>query len=336
VPSSIYTKLGAAFAALAAGAAAVTIAAQVLNSTLGTPVASPSSTVPAQGGSSGGTTTTSSPRPPRAPSAFPAPPTGATVFSREEGDDVVALGIVSTGRRALLQVSILNGQGHGATGRVVRVALGSRTVAAAPCGPGCYRVSVAAPSRPKAAVVVVGRGSGATVWRISLPAHWPSPSAAGLIRQAGAAWRALTSLAYHDHLASDPTHAVASDWRVAAPDKASYVTSAGTAGIVIGGERWDRSGAHAAWVKSAQTLTIHQPVPFWTSATDAHVLRHTTVNGRAADVVSFFDPGTPAWFEVTVETGTKHTVELFMNTTAHFMHDTYSAFDSAASIMPPK
>lgn len=245
---------------------------------------------------------------------------------------MVALGIAPKGRRALLQVSILTGQGAGATGRTVRVGLAAATARAVVCGPGCYRATVPAPAHPRHAVVTVG----ATTWRIALPSQWPAPGAAGLMRQAGAAWRSLSSLAYHDHLASDPTHAVASDWRVAAPDKASYVTSAGTAGIVIGGERWDRTGAHTAWVESAQTLTIHQPVPFWTSVTDAHVLRHTTVNGRAADVVSFFDPGTPAWFEVTVETGTKHTVELFMNTTAHFMHDTYSAFNSAAPIVPPK
>ena len=51
--------------------------------------------------------------------------------------------------------------------------------------------------------------------------------------------------------------------------------------------------------------------------------------------VSFFDPRTPAWFEVLLDRRTLRTFDLRMNTTAHFMHDTYGPFNARLAIEPP-
>jgi hypothetical protein len=272
---------------------------------------------------------------PKPPHGFPAPPNHAVVFSREAGDEVLALAIVPHGPSALLQVSILNGQGGGARGRGVAVGLAGAHRRAAPCGAGCYRATVAEGAHPRVATVVE-RGSGRTViWHVALPRRWPPPGATALINAATSTWESLRSLAFTDRLASDPEHAVSSTWRVAAPDRAAYVIPGGAAGIVIGDERWDRTTPRGAWTKSPQT-PIHQPLPFWTSVTDAHVLRRITFRGRRADVVSFFDPGTPAWFQVVVDPSSKHTLDMHMNTTAHFMHETYYDFNSAPPIRPPR
>jgi hypothetical protein len=325
---SPYARLAASIAALGGALAAAAVAVALLHTTLtgasGSPPTVPAAPPPTHRAAA----------PPHAPHGFPAPPDGAVVFSREEGADLVALGIVPGSRRALLQVSIVDGQGSGATGRSVRVSLGGRPRPTHPCGPGCYRRTVRVPPHPRLAIVVTGRGTAAATWRIALPEQWPPTPAGTLVRDAGAAWRRLRSLAYRDRLASDATHAITSTWRVEAPDRATYALPDGSAGIVIGRKRWDRPSARARWTTS-QSLPIRQPAPFWAAVADAHLLRRATLGGRTVEIVSFFDPVTPAWFRVAIQPGTLHTLDLSMDATAHFMHDTYFSFDAAPPIVPP-
>lgn len=325
-PGAVLLRLLGSLLALGCGAAALVVVALLLHTTF----ASAGSAAPAAPAARASAPAT---RPaPRAPRGFPAPPAGAVVWSREAGDDALALGIVPHGSRALVQVSIVNGQGAGAKGRHVTVGVDGRAARAAPCGPGCYRATLTTGAHPRTATV----SEAATTWHVALPATWPPPSAAALMQAATATFEGLSSLAFHDHLASDPIHAVSSSWRVAAPNRAAYVIPGGAASVIIAGKRWDRTTPQARWVESPQTVEIHQPLPFWTSVTDAHVLRRTTFHGHAVDVVSFFDPGTPAWFQVMVEPGTHHTLDMHMTTTAHFMHETYYDFDSAPPIVPPR
>jgi hypothetical protein len=70
----------------------------------------------------------------------------------------------------------------------------------------------------------------------------------------------------------------------------------------------------------------------WVSATDAHVIGETPTRWR----ISFYDPGTPAWFAITLERRTLHTLDLHMITTAHFMHERYGPFDAPIAITPPR
>jgi hypothetical protein len=51
--------------------------------------------------------------------------------------------------------------------------------------------------------------------------------------------------------------------------------------------------------------------------------------------VSFFDPGTPAWFDILLDKTTLRTLDLHMTTTAHFTHNVYSSFNRADPISPP-
>jgi hypothetical protein len=76
-------------------------------------------------------------------------------------------------------------------------------------------------------------------------------------------------------------------------------------------------------------------VPGWTAVADAHLLGSVTTHGRAAWRVSFFDPGTPAWFEILIDKRTLHTLDSRMVATAHFMHDVYGAFDTTPPVDPP-
>jgi len=277
-------------------------------------------------------------RRPSAPSVsrFPSPPAGAVVFAREAGSNVLALGVVPRPGALLLQASLLDGDGHGVSGMPIAFSVGGVRRRGVACGAGCYRSTVTVTGRPPAVEVLVAGGT-ATRWRVALPAVWPPPDGAAIMARAGRVWRSLRSLAYVERLAADATNRQTSDWRVAAPDRVAYsIRGAGGDGIIIGTRRWDRATPTGRWIESQQTGLVTQPVPFWVAVTDAHVLGTVRRSGRAAWIVSFFDPRTPAWFEATVEKRTGHTLALRMFAAAHFMHDVYGSFDHAPAIVPPR
>lgn len=319
-------RLLAALAGLAAGLAAVAVAAVLVHHAFGTSTAATNRVAAAPA---------APPRQKTVAPGFPAPPDGAVVYAREDGPNVLALGVVPQRGAVLLQASVLGGQGHGVRGlRIVFTLQGERRVGT-PCGAGCYRATVPLAASLTAILLEVQRGIASTRWHVDLPAAWPPQDGAAILARAGRVWRSLRSLAYVERLASTANDETTSDWRVAAPDRASYSIRGDGAAIVIGDRRWDRSAPRGRWVGSAQSAPITQPVPFWAAVSDAHVLGTVTVSGRTAWRVSFFDPVTRAWFEVSVEKRTGRTLTMRMFATAHFMHDTYHSFDSAAPIVPP-
>lgn len=256
---------------------------------------------------------------------FPRPPRGAVVYARQWGGDAIALGVVPQEGHVLAQASVLGPQGIGVSG--LQVSLNGQ--AATACGTGCYRTTL----RGAPASIEVRVRS--TRWQVALPAPWPPRDASALLERAGRVWRSLHSLTLHEHLASDSVHETTSTWRIEAPDRVAYQVVGGYAGIVVGDRRWDRSPTSKRWVPSSQSR-LTQPVPAWVRVTDAHVLGTTTVAGRPAWRVSFFDPGTPAWFTVAIDRQTFHTLDSRMTTTAHFMHDVYGSFDATPAIRPPR
>lgn len=278
-----------------------------------------------------GTPAPASPSTPPAYPHFPAPPAGAVVFSRRMGADDLALAIVP-GRPLVLQASVVGAQGNGITGRAVRISVNEVTHTAAPCGPGCYRADFAA-SRPRSVAVAVN-GADGTTWHVPPPSSWPPPDATALVARAGRVWRSLRSLAFVDRLASGHLSALTTRWRVAAPDKVAYQIRGGASAVIVGGSRWDRTSNTAKWVQSDQT-PLTQPLPAWYGVRDAHVLGSSTFEGHPVWIVSFYDPNTPAWFTIAVEKSTTRTLDMHMIATSHFMHDTYSSFDSAPPIVPP-
>jgi hypothetical protein len=255
---------------------------------------------------------------------FPRPPHGAVVYARQWGGDAIALGVVLQKGHVLAQASVLGSQGVGVSG--LHVSLNGQ--AATACGTGCYRTTL--PGAPSSIDVRVQ----STHWHVALPAPLPPRDATALLERAERAWRSLHSLSFREHLASDPVHATTSTWRIEAPDRVAYQVKGGWAGIVVGDRRWDRSPTGKRWVPSPQSR-LTQPVPAWVQVTDAHVLGTTIVAGRPAFRISFFDPGTPAWFTVAIDRQTFHTLDSRMTATAHFMHDVYGSFDTTPEIRPP-
>ena len=244
---------------------------------------------------------------------FPAPPPGAIVFAREDGPNALALAVTPS----FSQVSVVGQQGSGVVGLAVAVN-GVRTSA---CGRGCYRAPV-----PRARTVEVRVGS--TRWLVTVP---KARDASTLVARAARVWRSLHTLAFSDRLGSDATHVVFTEWKAVAPNRLSYAIRGGPSAVIVAGRRWDREPG-GKWIESPQSVQVREPVPLWQSATDAHVVGETA----AAWLVTFYDPRTPAWFEITVDKKTSRTLDLRMTTTAHFMHERYGPFDAPLKISPPR
>jgi hypothetical protein len=168
-----------------------------------------------------------------------------------------------------------------------------------------------------------------------LPTTWPPPDASALLAHAEAVWRSLRSVSLSERLASGTDHVAQSTWRIQAPNRIAYQVKGGWAGIVVGATRWDKAPGAKHWVSSSQT-PLTQPEPGWVKVTDAHVLGSTTVRGRPAWRVSFFDPGTPGWFTVLVDKALLRVYQVRMTATAHFMRDDYGSFNTTPAIVPPR
>ena len=236
------------------------------------------------------------------------------MFAREDGPNALALAVTPS----FAQVSVVGQQGTGLSGLAVTVN-GVRTSA---CGRGCYRAPV---RRARSADVRVGSSR----WRVAVP---KSRDASTLVARAARVWRSLHTLAFSDRLGSDATHVVFSTWQAVAPNRLTYVIRGGPSAVIVAGRRWDRYSPGGKWIESPQSVQVHEPVPLWQSATDAHVVGETA----AAWLVTFYDPRTPAWFAITVDKKTSRTLDLRMTTTAHFMHERYGPFDAPLTISPPR
>jgi copper transport protein len=265
--------------------------------------------------------------------ARPKPPPGDAVVLGGEDDDVaVGLAASPRGKSVAVRVTALGPNGFGIDGLAVRI----EGAATRPCGPGCYAATIPLPRPPRGIdVALEGPGAKAATAHFMLPRRWPAPSATALVTRVDRTFRALRTLVIHEHLASSSRNAIDTTYAVAAPNKLAYKIVNGPQAVVIGGTRWDRLPG-GRWEKS-ETEPLKQPEPFWGSdrRTNARLLGSGTVDGRAVELASFYDPVIPAWFELSIEPATGRLLALRMTAQAHFMRHRYSGFDEPLRIAPP-
>jgi hypothetical protein len=231
---------------------------------------------------------------------------------------------------------VVASDGTGLSGLRVRFAVDGRQLPAArPCGAGCYASTTGTSSSVRrVAIALSGRGRPPSAVSFALPAHWPV-SAAPLLRGAARVFRSLRGVVYHERLSSGPHVTSTSVWRSEAPDRLSYRTARGDAGIVIGRTRWDLV-VGGGWKRSFQNPPLVMPSPPWAAgAYDVSLLGGGRLNGRAVVRFSMFEPTTPAWYTVTLDRRTLRTLEVSMTAAAHFMLDRYVAFNAPRQIRPP-
>ena len=280
----------------------------------------PASAAPAQATLPGGRVAT-----PDEP-LFPSPPPGAFVLAREAGARALAIAV----KPGLVRVSVLAPAGGGQSGLDVSVRFGSGYLHDAdPCGDGCYQTQFRGlPDSP--ITVAVGPDS----YRFALP-KLPAADGSAIVARATATWNALRTLVWRERLASSSTNVLHTIYRAEAPGSLAYAIAGGSAAVIIGGSRWDRSAPGAPWSRSIQDPPVRQPQPFWDGAADARVLGVAKVGTHRAWRVSFFDPSTPAWFEAWVDKLSGRTLRLEMIAASHFMHDVYGPFDAPVHLVPP-
>jgi hypothetical protein len=279
--------------------------------------------------------------PPRVPTPkdprFPAPPQGAVVFAGPAGKYAVGLAVVPSRGVLRLQVSLATIRGVVPYGLPVTLELveqggNRRMVEPTLCGRGCYRAVVSS-GKPPVRIDVKMRFP---TKRLSfvMPRPWPPPKAQALVARLERAWRRLHTLVFHETVSTAGSAGYAATWTIVGPDKLSVVADDGSqAKIIVGDRAWYRVGK-GPWLPSEQ-VPIHQPVPYWRSAVNARLLGTVHVGGRAAWRVSFFNPGTPAWFSVDVEKKTSLPLQVRMVAAQHFVRLTYRDFDEPQSISPP-
>jgi hypothetical protein len=347
----VLLRLGGAFGALVAGVAAVIVVALLANDL--PPITSAATTSTPAGSQ---TTTTAAGTNPvgtiaKSANGFPVPPPGAVVLGAKAGippktkanptplNDTLGLAVVPGSGRVGLQASVIDENGDPVSNLAVRFAVtaaggGTKQAAGAACGKGCYRATVAI-GTPRRVVVSLAPLKPRDV-TFTLPAQWPPRPAAPIVTHADKVWRALRTLAFNDVLSAGGAYTQKTNWKVVAPDRVAYsVVGLGGSSIIIGDKRWDKPSGPGPWQESPQD-PVTQPIPFWVSQANAHVLGTVVVRGHPAWKISFFDPDTPGWFTILVDKATGHTMEVDMTAAAHFMHDTYGGFNAPISIEPPK
>jgi copper transport protein len=251
---------------------------------------------------------------PGEPAPPPTPPAGALQLGRQDRD--LAVGLSAT--REALTITLLSQDGTGPDGGA-SVAVDGRDVETASCGPGCLR---AAPMT-RGTVVVSPAGRPPVSFSLS-----PALDADGLLRRSERAFLALRTVTIHESLASGPGQEARSIQHMVAPNRFTYELTDGTAGVVIGGRRWDRIG-HGRWRETAEPSPLRMPVPLWTSARrDARLV--------GPHRIAFLDPSVPAWFDVRLDPRTALPTHVRMVAAAHFMTDRYSRFDRPVRISPPR
>src|SRR5262249_22580809 len=162
---------------------------------------------------------------------------------------------------------------------------------ASPCRRSCYRANTVVAGRMGAILLRIddphARKAPATI-TFAPPARLPAPNAADIVRRATATILQQRALVVHSRLASDAAHHVTTTYDEVAPDRLEYRNGDGSASIIIGSRRWDRTSKQGAWRESSQDPPLREPVPFWPDhVVDAHILRSGKVHGDPAWIVSF-------------------------------------------------
>jgi hypothetical protein len=268
------------------------------------------------------------------PAVVGMPPPGSVVLAQEDADLALGLALQRTPGRLLLVATVLGSSGA-ASGLRVSFGVGGQVAAAGDCGPGCYEATLTSNGTPRRATVdVAGAGSSGRPVTFHLPRQWPAPALA-LVHRTARTYRRLKTLVVHEHLASDPTHAVDTTFWKRAPDRLHFKVRGGDDTIIIGTRRWDRL-PHGSWTRSG-TSRLRAIEPSWTRLVKSATLLGTaTMAGRPAWVVSFANPAIPAWFTVWIDKRTYRTLQVSMTATGHFMTDRYTGFDAPLSIEPPR
>jgi hypothetical protein len=119
----------------------------------------------------------------------------------------------------------------------------------------------------------------------------------------------------------------------------AYRTAGDVQSIVLGATQWTRGQTNVQWRKGE----FGGGLPFrtrswftWTTyARHAFLLGERIRNARRVAVVALMDPGTPAWWRVSIDLRTYRVLQDRLVTYGHFMTQRFTAFNRPLRIEPP-
>jgi hypothetical protein len=265
-----------------------------------------------------------------------APKVPTTVFGRQARELAVGVAAQRRGQKVSIRTTVFNQNGSPRRNLDVGLQGAGGWVTSEPCGAGRYCGEVAVRgARPQLRVRLTRPAGGVSTLSLRLP---PSPEperAARLVRASGAAFRSLRSVIVDEVLGSGPPYPpLVTQFSYLAPDRLSYQIAGSGEAVVIGSYRWDRENDRSRWQRSIQE-PVDVPAPDWNSVRDASVLGTSMRDGRRVDIVSFYDPTVPAWYEAELDRQTELPLWLRMTAAAHFMTHRFGGFNAPITILPP-
>jgi hypothetical protein len=207
------------------------------------------------------------------------------------------------------------------------------------CGGGCARFRLA--SAPLTLRVSVLRRGRAYIAR--LPVRWREGGerrARALLDRAQETMRALGSVREAERVSSVPGLYAVTDYRLKAPDRMAYETNGQVQSVVVGATQWTRGQPTVPWQKGEYGGGLPFRTRSWFAWTNyarhVYLLAERTQAGRRVAVVGLMDPGTPAWWQLTIDRRTNRVVEDRLVTYGHFMTQRFTAFNQPLRIEPPQ
>jgi copper transport protein len=265
------------------------------------------------------------------PCPLPKPRADELPVAEQAGSRLVAGWLRRDGGRVTGTVRVIDIQGQPARGPLE--ILGADRSA---CGPGCRRFSL-----PAAAIVRVAVRDRGRRFIARLPATWQLRSAKRarrLLARAQRTMRALRSVRQVEQVTSGPGSYARTDYRLRAPNRMAFVTSARARTVIVGERQWFRS-ADSPWMRSSYGSGIPFSLARWfrwtTYATTVRLLRRGLDHGRPVTELALMDPATPVWVRLVVDERTGRVLRERMVTKAHFTSMRYFAFNRPLAIEAP-
>lgn len=207
-----------------------------------------------------------------------------------------------------------------------------------PCGNGCQRFRTA-PAGNALRVTVPERGR---TYATDLPTRWrpdANAQARRLLLEAQAAMRRVRTVREVEEVTSGPGSYARTDYRVQAPDRLAFRTDRGVETVIAGKRQWFRAGP-GAWqlseYGSGQPFATRRWFRWSTYGRSVRLLGITRLEGRRVAHLALFDEGTPVWFRLLIDLGTRQVLREQMTAKGHFMNARYQGFDQPLSIALPK
>ena len=215
------------------------------------------------------------------------------------------------------------------------------------CGVGCTRLAL--PGSPAALRVdVASRGR---VYRVSLPIRYQAGAGATaqrILTQVERSERRLRTVAIHETLGSGTGPPEVTAYQVGTPDRFAYQLSRDGRAVsdttIVGTHEWTRAAGQKLWEEGVYggggpPFSAPGYLGWWTPFAGQPQLQgrsHTTAGDRADIAAVSRIPGLGiVWLRFAIDLTHDRVLHISMITTAHFMTQSWGAFDAAAPIEPP-